>query len=928
MKTSSLLRFFFASVPGVATLFLSARPVAAESNPNTVVLHAETRDNSGAMLGGIGAGFVELQPDGCFYEWAINNRGSWAYTREWWEKNKFDRYPLPEMNGDSLQFFIRTKGTEGEPHLRRLNVCGDQTRVYSANSWLQNVASIDYTAIFPGATLVYNDDTLPVKVKGDFFSPIIPHDLQTSGTPGFYGIFTIKNTSNQPQEVSLAGFLRNPVALTLDPAYKGADARKLKTTVTTDGGVTYLTMGSDSTIPYKSTLGDITFSMSGGEPSYIASDFGEYLVGRTISPRGWWDRYESPMRGFRNTGRLPNAESQPCPNHLIPEKKEEIAKLTAAQMTSIIGQARKIPSLASLVSQAEVADPDLLDPARKAKEFMPVLSEAITQYAVPDRKAYGWGDGMLASSIKLQPGEEKQIKVILSWNFPNHTSPKGERNMGHMYSKWFKDSQDSNRFLSRNYDDISRRVHVFTDLLGNNDLPPELNFAVSAQMYTMVGMSWWSASNKLGVWEGYGSCGLNTMDVSYEASHPLLWLFPEWQKNWMKYVSDDRDPSGRLYHTLPSDLDNGPKGAGWGYVDVNSAFVMQAIRDYLGTGDKEHLQAIWPGVNKSMGVFLSMDTDGDGLPDKNTAANWYDTFTMKGTPANLSDVWIAMLRGCIRAAEDLGDKERAASYAETLKKAQASFESKLWNGKYYSLWVDGNVRNEACMSDQLNGEFYSRLIGLGTALPEDRIKQVMTTILGYNFTPDTGLLNGTYPPDTKPMLPVYGNIQLDGIWSGFEYATAANLIDQGMVDQGMAIIHAVHQRYIRGGRPFNHFECGDHYWRSMSIWAVLEAMTGFRVDAPRGILTLAPRQQLETIRAPWVSTTGLGQFVHTNTSLTMDCRDGEMAFKELRLNVAPVATVELDGKALSFTSKSENGLTVLTFAQPVTLKSGQKLSVH
>jgi len=33
---------------------------------------------SGAPLGGIGTGFVEIRPDGCFYEWQIFNSGPWS----------------------------------------------------------------------------------------------------------------------------------------------------------------------------------------------------------------------------------------------------------------------------------------------------------------------------------------------------------------------------------------------------------------------------------------------------------------------------------------------------------------------------------------------------------------------------------------------------------------------------------------------------------------------------------------------------------------------------------------------------------------------------------------------------------------------------------------------------------------------------------
>ena len=38
----------------------------------------------------------------------------------------------------------------------------------------------------------------------------------------------------------------------------------------------------------------------------------------------------------------------------------------------------------------------------------------------------------------------------------------------------------------------------------------------------------------------------------------------------------------------------------------------------------------------------------------------------------------------------------------------------------------------------------------------------------------------------------------------------------------------------RAGRFWNHVECGDHYYRAMSSWAVLLGATGFKIDVPRG----------------------------------------------------------------------------------------------
>ncbi len=919
---------------------------AAEGPVNEIVLNAPVPERSGALLGGVGAGFMELWPDGCFHDWAIFNRGTWAYRQDFWANDKQDRNPINEMNQEALQFYVRAQAKGSEPVVRRLSVNGELMNVYSYNTWLQNVESIEYNPVFPGAILKYKDSTLPVQVTGEFFSPAVPHELKTSGTPGFYAIFTIRNTSDQVQEVSLASYLRNPLARGGDGARRSAEVRKLNTKVTADKDSAFLTMRTDAEVPFKSTIGSMCLSMSGGEPSWIASDFSDFLIGRTIQLNPWHQRYETAMRGFRFTGKLPNTDAQPCPTtlgtvkvggghapnmHAMPEqvasKKKELDGMTDDQIAGIIEQAGKIASLQSILEQAKAVDPDLLVPSKKGRDLVDLLLQTVSQYVGGDGKAYNWGDSMLSSSLTLKPGEEKQIKVVLSWYFPNHTSPDGKRNMGHMYNHWFKDAEEVNRFMTGNYEDISRRVRAFQKLLRDSNLPAELKIAVSTQLYTLIGMTWWTAEDQMGVWEGYGCCGLNTVDVSYQGSHPIATFFPDFQKNWTRLATTyQNDTTGRLYHSLPSDLTKGGKNNGYGYVDVNMHLVLEIARDYMWFGDKDYLKFYYPRVIKALGVFEGMDSDGDGLPDQNTKSNTYDTWELRGTPSYLSSIWIGALRCGIRLAEDAGDSMNAAKWTALQEKALKNLDRKLWNNEYYSLWFEGDQRDEACMVDQLSGEMYTKLMGLGNSVPADRVKQALAAVYKYNFTPEQGLFNGVYPSGRQPNMPTFRNVQGEGNWTGIEYAAAAHMMEQGMVDEGMNVVKAVHRRYMRAGRFFNHQECGAHYYRPMSIWATFLAATGFQVDNTRGILTIASPIKENPLKAPWVSAFGFGQFIRTANTFEMTCSDGETSFRELRLNV-PVKQAQLDGKALPCTVKSAEGLTVVEFAQPLTLKPGQTLNL-
>jgi hypothetical protein len=165
-------------------------------------------------------------------------------------------------------------------------------------------------------------------------------------------------------------------------------------------------------------------------------------------------------------------------------------------------------------------------------------------------------------------------------------------------------------------------------------------------------------------------------------------------------------------------------------------------------------------------------------------------------------------------------------------------------------------------------------------------------------------------------------------WTGIEYAIASMMLDFGLVDEGCAVIGNVHERYLRAGRFWNHVECGDHYYRAMSSWAVLLGATGFKLDAPRGRATFAPRLGADRCRAPWVSATGWGSFSQTAGRFTLECRSGEIAFQELRLNLNRAGLSAQSGReSLACTTREEEGYTVVRFAAPVVLREGESLTV-
>ncbi len=882
-------------VKGAAGAYATTAPVII---PSTVPMR------SGAPLGGIGTGFVEIRADGCFYEWQIFNSGPWA-------QNERSTTTLPAQGPQLLRFLLRAqKASGGVAQVRRLYLRADDNELYTL-PFVQDVDSIDYSAWFPMTGLRYNDATIPVRVSADVFSPFIPGNARDSATPGFHVVYSLENSSDEVIEVSLAGFMDNPLASALAE-------RRLTNTVSQEGGVTSLLLGTAAQSDFPSGIGNMCFSVTGGEHSYIGGTFEEY------GPSGlchWRTERVHTMTmtildEFQQSGRLPNAKAATDPSHALPTIAE-IDAMSASDVQKKIEELSADALLARVLNEAHAANPDGGEAADRS-----LLKEVRNNLTADSRGRHmTWGTGALASTVKLKPRQKAEIRFTMSWFFPHHLARDG-REMGHMYSNWYSSAADVNRFLCAQYGKHRATTEKFARTLAETSCGDAMAFAWSSQMSTLVVNTWWTKDGGYAVWEGLGCCGLSTTDVDYQGSFPIVALFPELKLSQMRRIIAHQNELGQVPHNFSGDLDKVDDG--FARVDMNPQFVMMAYRDYLWTADKEYLKALWPNLVRAMAFTESLDTNDDGLPDRDTSLQTYDQWGMRGTPSYIASLWIGALRAGVKMAEAVNKPDQAKHWAELRKKASASFDALLFNGQYYSLWVDGKTRDELCMTDQICGEWFSHLIGLETTISEKNFKASVDSILKYNFNPEFGLHNATAPRGGAGLLALT-NVQAGGLWSGIEFAFASFLMDHGRYADGVKIVEATHRRYLRAGRPWNHVECGGHYSRAMSSWATLLAASGFKPDFAREMLTIVPGAPGD-FHAPWVTAWGFGTIGRAGKTLSIHCAHGALGMRALKLSMV-VQGARIGAKALAAKAiKTGQGVT-LEFAGPLVLKAGETLTV-
>ena len=207
----------------------------------------------------------------------------------------------------------------------------------------------------------------------------------------------------------------------------------------------------------------------------------------------------------------------------------------------------------------------------------------------------------------------------------------------------------------------------------------------------------------------------------------------------------------------------------------------------------------------------------------------------------------------------------------------------------------------------------------------ERIRAALTAAYKYNFTSEQGLINASYPPTKSPILPTFHNIQADAPWTGVEYAIASMMMDYGLVDEGISVVKAINDRYLRAGRIWNHVECGDHYYRAMSSWAILLGATGFKLNVPKLRISFNPISFESEFKAPWFASTAWGSFTQNVDCFELQCSSGTIQFKELVLKMEKTkGQVLIDEIPIEMEIIEQEGYIILR-SDKISLSAGQIL---
>lgn len=884
----------------------------------------------GMPVGGICAGQVYLGGDGRLWRWDIFNRTQHT------EHHNYANPPLPDRPLEqSFSLSISNK-----------------TWPIDRNGF----TNVTFKGQYPVGEVNYQDDSIPVEITLEAFSPFIPLASEDSGLPVTIMQFTVKNTSSSIVEANLTGLLENAVCIDNRTIYSGKRINKI-----IDGkGFTFLECSVEKDEIPGDKRPEKTFE-DWNKSSYInwtveGTAFGNGPIKKTDIPS-----YQGNVGG--ETDRLVNSHAT-APGSSIPDKDKASGKLISKPFTidrnyinfwigggshqgqtcinlvvenKVIQtkagqnsnqmnlQSFNVRDLAGKEAHLEIVDsfegdwgnigvgkitfsdnagnltnlenlPDygtmglalLGDPAEITQNNQPVvlLSEK--------------SSGSLGRILTLTPNQSASVTFLVSWFFPNLTDKK--IGSGRYYSNKFDSALSVVNYVSSNFDRLSTKTKLWRDTWYDSTLPfwfLDRTFISTSTIAT--GTCYRYKDGRFWAWEGVGCCH-GTCTHVWHYAQAMARIFPD----------IERDNRHRVDLGLALNTNTGISGSRAEYdpalaIDGQSGTILRIYREHQMSANDTFLKTNW---NKTKLLFIplfSRDSNNDGILEgdqMNTLdGKWY------GKISWLSSIYLAALLAGEAMANEMGDTEFAEKCRQIVEKGTGTIDEQLFNGEYYYQVADPAHTREVgsydgCEIDQVLGQSWAFQVGLGRVLSEKNTKTALESLWKYNFALDAGsyrkqqgsgrvyamegeagLLMCSWPKGDSKRVKVGYDAYFNECMTGFEYQVAGHMIWEGMLENGLAVTKAIHDRYHATKRnPWNEVECGDHYARAMASYGVFLAACGFEYHGPKGLVGFAPKITPENFKSAFTSAEGWGLFSQIRTSENQHCKI-EMIYGQLKLKV-------------------------------------------
>jgi uncharacterized protein (DUF608 family) len=777
---------------------------SADRWPVLKVYDADHLERIALPLGGIGTGTVSLGGRGDLRDWEVANRPAKGFTPP---GCFFALWARPAGKAPAV-----TRCLEG-PIPPELYEGAFGCKV--PNHGLPRFRRCSFAAAYPLGQVFLSDPDVPLDVRIEAFNPLVPADAEASGIPLAVMRFVLANRKAGPVDASVCGSVLN---------FIGAD-------------------GSNTPIGFAGTP-----NIRG----VIKGNRNERVRARGVS--GVRMCTESLTATDERFGTM------------------AIATTAGAGVTARTAWAKKTWGGALLDFWEDFSSDGRLEERALDGQDAPTAS--------------------LAVRLVVPPGAERSVTFLLTWHFPNRMSwtpkpaepapagaccaakPDDADRVGNYYATRYADAWDVARRTAPRLAELERRSVLFVRGFCDSDLPDVVKDAALSSLTALrTQTSFRTADGNFFGFEGCGDtagCCVGSCTHVWNYEWATAMLFGELARNMreielLHMMRDD----GLMHFRVQLPLGREPRRR-VAAADGQMGCLMKLYREWKLSGDDGFLRRLWPRARKAIEFCWipgGWDADRDGVME----GCQHNTMDVEYYGANpqMGAWYLGALRACEEMAWRLGEKDFADTCRELFQSGSRWMDENLFNGEYYEQQIRP-AKSEAdvaeglrigmgakdlsrpnlqlgsgCLVDQLVGQYMAHLAGLGYLLKPANVRKTLAAILRHNLKrgflghfnhnrsyalgDEQALLMATYPRGRKPAQPFPYDTE---VMTGFEYAAAVGMIQEGMVRQGLDCIAAVRARYDgRKRSPFDEAECGHHYARAMASWSAVLALTGFDYSA-------------------------------------------------------------------------------------------------
>ena len=382
-------------------------------------------------------------------------------------------------------------------------------------------------------------------------------------------------------------------------------------------------------------------------------------------------------------------------------------------------------------------------------------------------------------------------------------------------------------------------------------------------------------------------------------------------------------------------------------VDGQMGAVLKCYREWKISGDDQWLKEKWESIKKVLEYAWSpqnpdkWDADKDGVLE----GRQHHTLDMElfGPSSWLEGMYLAALKAASEMAKYLHDDVKEKEYTELFEMGYAYMKNELFNGKYFIQKVDITDKRitedyegaqkywndevkqlkyqiaGGCAIDQLLAQWHADILGLGNIFDKSQVDVALSEMMKNNFIPamrdfsnpwrvfsindESGTMICSYPQNVeKPIIPIP---YCEETMTGFEYAFAGLLCSQGKIEDGLKVTRAIRNRFDGKKRnPWNEFECGSNYARSMSSFALIPILSGFEFDLPNGHIGFNP-YKITNFSRIWSVQNCWGEFKIKDSKVCLCVFENSIKLKSFGVRFTEnVSKLKVDGNEIDFEFKN------------------------